>query len=235
MKVLAHSSLPNCWILPIFAPIPILRGCSHGALKPRRPLRARKIGFSPPTPNPGAASLSGGILMKHFLFVVAMLALATTGCAGKRMMGCGDPCCGAPSCDPACGCCEPECGVCDPCCGDNCCTDGCCTDGSCGANGCGLGRGGCGLGGGACGVGNGCGAGGGRQVCGACGGGGCQACGGCGFVGALASGFCPHAGGYPESYNFTPGPPVGQTAYPYYTTRGPRDFLQNNPPSIGPY
>ena len=30
------------------------------------------------------------------------------------------------------------------------------------------------------------------------------------------------------------GPPTGQYAYPYYTTRGPRDFLQNNPPSIGP-
>jgi hypothetical protein len=27
-----------------------------------------------------------------------------------------------------------------------------------------------------------------------------------------------------------PGPTV---AYPYYTTRGPRDFLLNNPPSIG--
>jgi hypothetical protein len=28
-------------------------------------------------------------------------------------------------------------------------------------------------------------------------------------------------------------PPTGQVAYPYYTNRGPRDFLQNNPPSIG--
>jgi hypothetical protein len=27
-----------------------------------------------------------------------------------------------------------------------------------------------------------------------------------------------------------PGPTV---AYPYYTTRGPRDFLLDNPPSIG--
>ena len=31
------------------------------------------------------------------------------------------------------------------------------------------------------------------------------------------------------------GGPVGQTAYPYYTLRGPRDFLVDNPPSIGPY
>ena len=38
-----------------------------------------------------------------------------------------------------------------------------------------------------------------------------------------------------QNYNFNPGPPVGQTAYPYYTLRGPRDFLLDNPPSIGPY
>jgi hypothetical protein len=37
------------------------------------------------------------------------------------------------------------------------------------------------------------------------------------------------------AYNFNPGPPSAQTAYPYYTTRGPRDFLMANPPSIGPY
>jgi hypothetical protein len=29
------------------------------------------------------------------------------------------------------------------------------------------------------------------------------------------------------------GPPSAQVAYPYYTTRGPRDFLLDNPPSIG--
>lgn len=32
----------------------------------------------------------------------------------------------------------------------------------------------------------------------------------------------------------TPGPPTGAVAYPYYTTRGPRDFLATNPSSIGP-
>jgi hypothetical protein len=31
-----------------------------------------------------------------------------------------------------------------------------------------------------------------------------------------------------------PNGPVGAVAYPYYTHRGPRDFLVNNPPSIGP-
>ncbi len=28
--------------------------------------------------------------------------------------------------------------------------------------------------------------------------------------------------------------PAATVAYPYYTTRGPRDFLAKNPPSIGP-
>jgi hypothetical protein len=30
------------------------------------------------------------------------------------------------------------------------------------------------------------------------------------------------------------GPASGAVTYPYYTTRGPRDFLAKNPPSIGP-
>jgi hypothetical protein len=30
-----------------------------------------------------------------------------------------------------------------------------------------------------------------------------------------------------------PGPPTAAVAYPYYTLRGPRDFLVDNPPSIG--
>jgi hypothetical protein len=29
------------------------------------------------------------------------------------------------------------------------------------------------------------------------------------------------------------GPPTGTTAYPYYTLHGPRDFLVDNPPSLG--
>lgn len=48
-----------------------------------------------------------------------------------------------------------------------------------------------------------------------------------------------HGGGHrdPVGENIAPpaGPPVGTYAYPYYTLRGPRDFLQANPPSIGPY
>lgn len=45
-----------------------------------------------------------------------------------------------------------------------------------------------------------------------------------------------HAG--PQSHTGPmPGPAMGSPAptvgYPYYTTRGPRDFLSSNPPSIG--
>ena len=35
-------------------------------------------------------------------------------------------------------------------------------------------------------------------------------------------------------YEFAAGPPTGSTTYPYYTTRGPRDYLARNPQSIGP-
>ena len=30
------------------------------------------------------------------------------------------------------------------------------------------------------------------------------------------------------------GPPMGTVSYPYYTVRGPRDFLRNDPPTTGP-
>lgn len=52
----------------------------------------------------------------------------------------------------------------------------------------------------------------------------------------------PHGGahgtpGYPHAhhreYVGPQGPPTAQVAYPYYTIRGPRDFLLNNPPTIG--
>ena len=44
--------------------------------------------------------------------------------------------------------------------------------------------------------------------------------------------------GYPHhhlhrEYVGPQGPPSAQVAYPYYTIRGPRDFLMDNPPSIG--
>lgn len=40
-----------------------------------------------------------------------------------------------------------------------------------------------------------------------------------------------NAGG---QYEFAAGPPSGGVSYPYYTNRGPRDFLARNPRSIGP-
>jgi hypothetical protein len=67
----------------------------------------------------------------------------------------------------------------------------------------------------------------GRHYCCLCGGPPSPGCDRCPFCGCGPSG--------DQHYNFNPGPPVAQTAYPYYTLRGPRDFLLNNPPSIGPY
>lgn len=40
-----------------------------------------------------------------------------------------------------------------------------------------------------------------------------------------------------EDMGYGGGPPIGQVTYPYYTNRGPRDFLIQtppSPPSIGP-
>jgi hypothetical protein len=64
--------------------------------------------------------------------------------------------------------------------------------------------------------------------------GGC-ACGGAGCAMCAAGGLCPNSGGYPEYPAFSGGPPTGQVAYPYYTVRGPRDYLACKPGSIGPY
>ena len=168
----------------------------------------------------------------------------TKQCSHDCDASCGcDPACGCDAscgCDPACGCdascgCDPACGCdtcADPCCSASCC-EGCCSDmGDC-ANGC-FGADGCSDG--TCRMDRGgMGAGGQGSGCRFCGGAGCNNCRGGGFAGAIASGLCPHAGGYPETPNFNPGPPTGQTAYPYYTVRGPRDFLRDKPPTIGPY
>jgi len=69
---------------------------------------------------------------------------------------------------------------------------------------------------------------------GACGGGGRQ-----GLLGALGGGRMAQAvhesqGWRAQRPELGPaGPPTGTTAYPYYTLRGPRDFLMANPPSLG--
>ncbi|MBA62037.1 MAG: hypothetical protein CMJ76_06685 [Planctomycetaceae bacterium] len=41
--------------------------------------------------------------------------------------------------------------------------------------------------------------------------------------------------GYPHNHMLQNAQPsqTGTYAYPYYTTRSPRDFLQSNPPTIG--
>ncbi|MGL4514669.1 MAG: hypothetical protein ACRCT8_16390 [Lacipirellulaceae bacterium] len=85
-----------------------------------------------------------------------------------------------------------------------------CEDGSCGPGGCGPGG------------------------CGALGGGGYGACGAGQNCVNNAVGAVLDCNQCDSNYNFAPGPPTGQVAYPYYTVRGPRDFLMCNPPSIGP-
>jgi len=65
--------------------------------------------------------------------------------------------------------------------------------------------------------------------CGACDGGVCQGdcppdCGdGCGLVDRIRA----------RRY-VNPGPPTGTVTYPYYTVRGPRDFLMKSPTPLGP-
>ncbi len=61
------------------------------------------------------------------------------------------------------------------------------------------------------------------SVCpdGACGARGCRDCG-------------PRSARRGMDNNYYPGEPTGAVAYPYYTNRGPRDFLANDPQSIGP-
>ena len=192
--------------------------------------------------------------MKQLMVAVAIVSLATTGCGtlGQFRQNCGqacgvrkclsglslqwtggllgkkknDCCCGS-CCDSTCGCpgdccCECTCGCPQDCCCEcTCgCPEECCCECTCGCP---------------------------EECCCACSCGcpddcccGDSCSGRCGpckrLVGRIASGMCcPHSGGYPAMYNFSPGPPVGQTAYPYYTTRGPRDFLQCNPPPLGPY
>lgn len=51
-----------------------------------------------------------------------------------------------------------------------------------------------------------------------------------------ACGPCAGAGMYdPEAMGmFNPGPPTGAVTYPYYTVRGPRDFLAGDIRPIGP-
>lgn len=155
---------------------------------------------------------------------VALLIAASTGCLHHQTRGgCGGTC---NTCPPAGGC--ESCGGCaEPvgvfgrlrggACGATACGNGACGNGACGGGSC--------LGGGACGGGcrPGCVAGplGWQQ-------------GGVNYSGHLQPGLLGHgAGARLNQTPFTPGPPTAQTAYPYYTVRGPRDFFVDNPPTIG--
>ncbi|WP_145087608.1 hypothetical protein [Anatilimnocola aggregata] len=149
-------------------------------------------------------------LMRNLVFV-ALLATAalSMGCNGihKRHGGCSGGACGG------------QCGHGGQCGGGQC--------AACGGHGQGGGYGD--QGGGYAGQG-GCGPGG-------CGGHGAHGgAGGHGGHGGLHAGTrgmhgVPHH--FSREYNGPQGPQSAQVAYPYYTTRGPRDYFANNPPSIG--
>jgi len=69
---------------------------------------------------------------------------------------------------------------------------------------------------------------------GACYGGG-YGTGGCGPGGGqLGSRIGLQARNMHHNFRGPHGPPVTQITYPYYTLRGPRDFLADDPPSLGP-
>ena len=79
---------------------------------------------------------------------------------------------------------------------------------------------------------NGCGPAHGCDSCGDCCGGGCATgcgvgCGGCGSCGLGGHGLAGNTSGPDDSIG-------GVVTYPYYTTRGPRDYLAKSPRSIGP-
>lgn len=66
------------------------------------------------------------------------------------------------------------------------------------------------------------------------GGPGCNTCGGrhgnnCGGL----AGHAQYANAQPAGAGEASGSPMAQVAYPYYTTRGPRDFFLDNPSTIG--
>ena len=202
--------------------------------------------------------------MKRTFIVLALAVLSSAGCRAVGPAGCGEPCggygCGQP-CDGGYGCGDPCCdGGCGDCYGGGrggsldqtaCCQGGgdCCMfDRYCGHD-CGPGYGpgpydcspcdSCNWG---CSghqhpqgyvTGNECQCATPRtqpHLAKVCGNGYC-----CAACGRPAPSCCCCANSGDQNYNFNPGPPVAQTAYPYYTVRGPRDFLLNNPPPLGPY
>ena len=172
------------------------------------------------------------------------------GCGGNTLVSMSDGGCGCESgASDACG----SGGCSSGGCSSGTCSSGGCSSGTCGSGGGLLGKlgsggcGGCKLGkclfgckggavGGGLGLGGGQGLGGGRL--GGCGMNGCgiggKLCGGC--LSKLAGAHNhPYGGTIPHTAQ-APGAGTGMApayAYPYYTTRSPRDFLTKKPPTIG--
>jgi len=164
---------------------------------------------------------------------LAALLVGTTGCLHHNTRGGCNSCqtgqCNTGNCYGEGGAsCGPQCGGCNTCQagpyaygnGGKCVGDGC--NGQCGTGMCGR------VGG----------------MCGVCGESGCRpgsipgrlgwGQGGPGYSAHLQPGCLGHhAGDALNSRPFTPGPPTAAVGYPYYTIRGPRDCLLDNPPSIG--
>jgi hypothetical protein len=182
--------------------------------------------------------------MRNTLFALAaaLTLLAGSGCAGNHCWGRGcsqcDSCEKCSTCgngNNGCGC-QGGCGYCGPSCG------------ACGPNGCPCGYGQCGgCADGHCGVDAGRGPNGGYAN-GEYQNGDCPN-GQCGGNGPYAGGpYCgrmrPPCSPVPDCYEDhqavasqlggPAGPSCPQVTYPYYTVRGPRDFLAAHPPSIGP-
>jgi hypothetical protein len=137
--------------------------------------------------------------------IAATMVAGSTGCCCLERMFC---CCDKPwACCDECGpTCGSQCDTCDSCGGcDTCGTGGCDSCGMASNQSGGCGPNGCGVAQGGCGH------------------------GGCGHAGCVAMPGTRNGAGYGPG-----GPPSPQVAYPYYTNRGPRDFLAKNPPSIGP-
>ena len=149
--------------------------------------------------------------MNRWLIIgsLAGLLTAATGCMQHQMRGgcnsCGTSACSSGSCESSSGK-----GILGKLCGGKC-SSGSCNSGACGGSGCG----GCGR--------TGCVTGplGWQQ-------------GGLDYSSHLQPGILGHQAGHQlQNQPFTPGPPSAQVGYPYYTVRGPRDFLLDNPPTIG--
>jgi len=169
-----------------------------------------------------------GFEMNRWLLIASMSGLLaiTTGCLHHNTRG-GCSTCSDETMMSGCG----NCGGCQSGnCGGDCQMAGCpsgncsnetCSTGNCGPSGCGL-------------IGKGRGRLAGCRT-------GCQAGplgwqqGGLNYSSHLNPGFLGHhAGQAVAGQPFQAGAPAAQVAYPYYTHRGPRDFLLDNPPSIGP-